>query len=115
MGLALSVKFRKPPAYLGNSPIECKTPSEAPMVVLDGLPSCPTRVDIASLKLDCSSGRVLLKPIETMAPRALQNERSKHNAKEKGYPSIYPSFGPSISFPFFDQIKPSLYFPSNFI
>jgi hypothetical protein len=81
------------------------------MEILGGLPSCLARVDIAPLKLNCSNGRVLLNPNETMAPRALQNERSNHNAKEKGYPSIYPSSEPSRIFPFLTKSKPHFIFP----
>jgi hypothetical protein len=39
------------------------------------------------------------------------NKRSNHNAKEKGYPSIYPSFGPSRSFPFLTKSNPYFIFP----
>jgi hypothetical protein len=46
-----------------------------------------------------------------MAPRAPQNERSNHNAKEKGHPSIYPSFGPSRYFPFLTKSNLHLIFP----
>jgi hypothetical protein len=62
-------------------PTENKPQIEAPMEILDGFPSCLARVDIAPPKLNCNGGRVLLNPNETMAPRALQNERSNHNPK----------------------------------
>jgi hypothetical protein len=78
------------------------------MEILDGFPSCLARVDIAPPKLNCNGGRVLLNPNETMAPRALQNERSNHNAKVKGYPSIYSSSMPSRTFPFFTKSNMNL-------
>jgi hypothetical protein len=80
------------------------------MEILGGLPSYLSRVDIAPLKLKCSSGRVFLNPNETMAPRECQNERSNHNSKEKGYPSIYPFSKPSRSFPFFTKSNPHFIF-----
>jgi hypothetical protein len=39
------------------------------------------------------------------------NKISNHNTKEKGYPSIYPSFGPSKSFPFLTKSNPHFIFP----
>jgi hypothetical protein len=39
------------------------------------------------------------------------NNKSSHNAKEKGYSSIYPSFGPSRSFPFLTKLFPEFIFP----
>jgi hypothetical protein len=68
-------------------------------------------VGIAPLKLDFSSGRVSLNPHEAMAPRALQDERSNHNSKEKGYTSIYPSFEPFRSFPLLTKSNPHFIFP----
>jgi hypothetical protein len=74
-------------------------------------PSCSTRVGIAPPKLDCSSGRVFIKPNEKMNPRELQDERSNHNSKQKGYPSIYPSSRPSRSPPFLTKSNPHFIFP----
>jgi hypothetical protein len=90
---------------------EHESPTEAPMKILGGLSSCLARVNIAPPKLNCSSGRFLLNPNETMAPRAPQNERSNHNVKEEGYPSIYPFYVPSRSFPFLTKSNPHFIFP----
>jgi hypothetical protein len=77
------------------------------MEILDGFPSCLARVDIAPPKLN-QWWKVFLNPNETMAPRALQNERSNHNAKMKLYPSFYPSSMPSRTFPFLTKSNVTL-------
>ena len=51
-------------------------------------------------------------PNENIGSKRTPRDQYKHNTKVKGYPSIYSSSHPSISFPF-DQIKPLHYFPSN--
>jgi len=71
--------------------VDAKLPTEAPMVVLDGLPFCPAKVAIAPLKLDSNNGRILLNPNETMAPRELQNERSNHSEEGEVPPFLYNS------------------------
>ena len=67
-------------------------------------PLCLARVDIETLKLNLQWKGFSQNPKERLATRAL-NKISKHNSKGKGFSSIYPSFGPSISFPYFEQIN----------
>jgi len=58
------------------------------MVLLDGIPSCPSRVGIAPPKLDYSSGRVFLNPNETMAQKALKIRCQNHNNEERRSPTL---------------------------
>jgi hypothetical protein len=87
-----------------------KNQCETLMKPLMDLPPCLSRVDIAPLKMNWNVGRIFLNPNKTMAPRALQNEISNLNSKEKGYPSIYPSSSPFRSFHFLTKSNPHFIF-----
>jgi len=54
-------------------PAEYKPHFETPMEILDGFPSCLDRVDNSPPK-QTNSGRVLINPNKTMAPRELQSD-----------------------------------------